>query len=282
MLKWALDGESYKNAVMRHADVIVSCGSALFGVNVALKSENYGRNVTVLDPGPLLRKRFDIIVLPAHDLKGKRPADNIAVTDLAPNLIDPAELAGIPVPPCSPEGGPCIGLLIGGDNKYFEIGPDIARAVAVGVKAACGRTGGRFYITTSRRTSQEADAVFKEMLGSDTRSAGFVIGSEDEDDRTVEKILAASDVIVVSGESISMVSEAVSSGKPVFVFMPKKKTQEETKYEKFVQRLATKGYIKRVGTEEIAPEVACLIGQKARFALPEDNKRIYEKVYKLF
>lgn len=282
MLKWALDEESYKNAVMRYADVIVSCGSALFGVNIALKSENYARSVTVLDPGPLLRKRFDMIVLPAHDLKGKKAADNMAVTDLAPNLIDPTELAEMSVP-IRPDGtGPCIGLLIGGDNKFFEIGPDIARAVAVGVKAACGRTGGRFYLTTSRRTSPEADAVLREMLGSDTRSAGFVIGREDKDDRTVEKILAASDVIVVSGESISMVSEAVSSGKPVFVFMPKKKTQEETKYEKFIQRLATKGYIKRVGTEEIAPEVACLVGQKARFALPEDDKRIYEKIYKLF
>lgn len=282
LLEWALDSESYQNAIMRYADVIVSCGSALSGVNAALKSENYGRSVAVLDPGPIFRKRFDVVVIPAHDLKGMKPTDNMALTDLAPNLIEPSVLADIPVTP-KPEGsGPCIGLLIGGDNKYFEIGPDVARAVAVGVKSACGRTGGRFYVTTSRRTSPEAEAILKEMLGADTRSAGFVIGREDPDERTVEKILAASDVIVVSGESISMVSEAVSSGKPVFVFMPTKKTHEETKYEKFVKRLALKGYLKRVGTEQIAPEVACLVGRKTKFALPEDNKRIYEKIYRLF
>lgn len=282
LLKWALDEKSYDAAIKRYADVVVSCGSSLVGVNLALKTENYARNVTVLAPGPVARKKFTLVVVPAHDLKGKAPADNVAVTELAPNLIDPAELGGF-----LPQGrnafpGPCVGLLAGGDNRYFSFGVESARSVAVGIKAACGRVNGHFYATTSRRTTPGADAALKELLNSDTRSAGFVVGREDKDAHTVEKILASSDVILVSGESISMVSEAVSSGKPVLVFMPEKKTREYTKYERFVDRLASRSYLKRVAVGDIAKEIENVLRQKVKFTLPGDGQKIYEKTYKLF
>lgn len=278
LMRWALDPESYKAAVMRYADIIVSCGSYLAGVNLYLKAENYSRSVTVLAPAPYAAKRFDLIVMPSHDLKGKKAAENMVVTELAPNLIDPEELLLLR----KAHSGPCIGLLVGGDNPYFSFSAALAGQIAVGVKAACGRTDGHFYATTSRRTSPEADEVFKEQLNGDTRSLGFVTGREDRDERTVEKILASSDVIVVSGESISMVSEAVASGKPVLVFMPEKRTTEVTKYEKFVDALAAKGFLKRVEPKDIASEAADAVRFHANGALPEDNKRIYEKLYKLF
>ncbi len=278
LMRWALDPESYKAAVMRYADVIVSCGSALTGASMYLKAENYARSVTILAPAAYARKKFDVIVMPSHDLKKGKVPDNAAVTELAPNLIDPEEL----LPLRKEHSGPCIGLLIGGENPHFGFTADLARQIAVGVKAACGRTGGHFYATTSRRTPPEADEVFKELLNGDTRSMGFVTGREDTDERTVEKILASSDVVVVSGESISMVSEAVASGKPVLVFMPEKKSPKVTKYEKFVDGLAAKGFLKRVEPHDIAAEAASAAQSRAKLALPEDNKRIYEKLYKLF
>lgn len=282
LLKWALDPESYSAAVMRYADVIVSCGSALAGVNITLKYENYGRSLAVLDPGKLNRSKFDVVVMPAHDAKGSKPADNVAVTDLAPNLIDPVELASLPPFIGKPHGGACIGLLVGGDNPEFRFSKELARSLTVAVRSAAGRVGGVIYATTSRRTPEEAGAVLKDTFRSDPRCVGFVIGKDDKDERTVEKILAASDIVIVSGESVSMVSEAVSSGKPVLVFMPDKKAGKYTKYEKFADSLAERGFIRRVKVEDIAEEVACVAAKQVKFSLPEDNKRIYDKIYRLF
>lgn len=281
-LRWALDDESYRSAVMRYADVVVSCGSALAGVNITLKRENYCRNLTILDPGRSNRGKFDVVVMPAHDAKGKKQADNVAVTDLAPNLIDPDEIASFPPSIAKPHRGTCIGLLAGGDNDEFAFSKELARSLAVAVRSAADRLAGVIYATTSRRTPEEADTVLKDALRSDPRCAGFVVGKEDKDEHTVEKILSSCDVVLVSGESISMVSEAVSSGKPVLVFMPDKKVEKYTKYEKFVDGLAARGFIERVKVSEIAEKAAHVAENKVKFALPEDNKRMYDKMYRLF
>ena len=54
-----------------------------------------------------------------------------------------------------------------------------------------------------------------------------------------------SDLVIVSGESISMVSEALSSGKPTIVFSGGKQYGEVSrdKYEDFVLKLNDQGYL---------------------------------------
>jgi mitochondrial fission protein ELM1 len=110
----------------------------------------------------------------------------------------------------------------------------------------------------------------------------FVLGRGDRDEHTVEKILASSDTVIVSGESISMVSEAVSSGRPVLVFMPRKKAEGLTKYERFVEELRERGHLRLVKPSDIPDELVHIVEKKQEVTLPEDNRRIYEKLYKLF
>ena len=110
----------------------------------------------------------------------------------------------------------------------------------------------------------------------------FVSGRNDRDEHTVEKILAASDIVLVSGESISMVSEAVSSGKPVLVFMPDKKSEKITKYDKFVEELRERGYLLIVKPNDIISEANDIVNGQYKPATSDDNKRIYEKLYRLF
>lgn len=289
-LKIALDRKSYEDVASRYADVIVSCGSALSGINKILKIENYAHNLTVLDPGVLNRGEFDLIVIPEHDLLRKRlkRKDNIIATDLAPNLIQPDELVSLKgaMEMVANDGiraaAPCVGLLFGGDNRYFTFGEDLTRLVAKSVKEACRKMDGYSRVTTSRRTPVEAERILAETFTGDRSCARFISGRDDQDEHTVEKILAASDIVIVSGESISMVSEAVSSGKPVLVFMPDKKKPRYTKYEQFIESLHRRGYIKIIKPEEISKEAVHLIKNVAEITPLDDNKRIYEKVHRLF
>ncbi len=295
LLKWALTDESYNVAVMNYADVIVSCGSALSGVNKLLKIENYCRNVAVLDPGKFMRKYFDLIITPRHDSeKGYYRGDNVVVTDLAPNLIDPGKIRAMAEEKGWSDrkkslGGPCVGLLFGGDNEHFVFTAGLSEEVAKNLIEACRRVKGYFFATTSRRTPDGAEEALKRILSSDPANIGLVSGRTDDDPLTVEKILSLSDVVIVSGESISMVSEAVSSGKHVLVFMPEKKFRMYTKYERFIKGLVSKNYVNLLGAlgdipGKVEDAVKLTVGNYASVKkdLPTDRERIYEKLYKLF
>jgi KDO2-lipid IV(A) lauroyltransferase len=281
LLAVVLEKESYQDVVNRYADVIVSCGSSLFGVNKILKMENHARNVTVLDPGPLNRASFDLIVLPRHDASdGDEEKDNVAVTDLAPNLIDAESMSRFTVQGAG--SGKRIGLLLGGDNPCFSFGEALTKDIAKNIKVACEQLDGYAHITTSRRTPGTAERVLTEEFDGFPRLAEFISGKDDSDEHTVEKILAVSDIVIVSGESISMVSEAVSSGRPVMVFMPDKKSQVVTKYERFVEELRERGYLVIVKPGDIPAEANDLVNSPGKCKRSEDNKRIYDKLYRLF
>jgi mitochondrial fission protein ELM1 len=61
------------------------------------------------------------------------------------------------------------------------------------------------------------------------------------------------DLLVVSGDSISMVSEAVATGKPVIGFSPK--TKKPTKHHRFLRQMDEKGRLRLVTPEGVAPAV---------------------------
>ena len=281
-LKACLDDESYEALSGRYADVIVSCGSALAAVNRLMKIENNARNVTVLDPGRFFRSRYNVVIMPRHDARpDTEKRENIAVTDLAPNLIDTEVISGWREK--SPADGVSgIGLLFGGDNAHFIFTEERTKFVAEGIKKAAGHAGRRLFVTTSRRTPLSSENVLKEVLDVEDDKIKFVSGAEDTDENTVEKLLAASGVVVVSGESISMVSEAVASGIPVLVFMPEKRTGRHTKYERFLEGLSKKGYIKLVEPEDIPAAAAAALEASEPPRLPDDDLNIRKKMYRLF
>jgi len=282
-LKRALEKESYKRLSRAYADVIVSCGSTTATVNAVLKKENYCRNLTILDPGFFLRKKFNLVVVPRHDYDRRNFDDEkTVVTLLAPNLITPCASRGAD----ERRRTACLGLLFGGDNCYFSFDSELTRSVAEELGKISTSEDVEIRVTTSRRTPPEAEKVLKETLEKTCTKLRFVSGKDDSDEHTVEKILSASDVVIVSGESISMVSEAVSSGKSVLVFMPKKRSPEVTKYEKFVRSLEEKGYLECARAKDISSKVIAIMPEalsgRKKIHVPDDNKRIQEKMYKLF
>jgi mitochondrial fission protein ELM1 len=108
------------------------------------------------------------------------------------------------------------------------------------------------FATSSRRTPKWADEALKKALGDRSRCPLLVIANESNRPGVVGGILGHCDAIVVSGESVSMVSEAVSSGKPVVVFMPSEDVKMKTKYREFLKRMADGGLIAQAGPGDIA------------------------------
>ena len=79
------------------------------------------------------------------------------------------------------------------------------------------RRGGSILMATSRRTGQEQTAILTAAIA-DLPHHSFAWG--DEGENPYVGYLACADAVVVTGESISMVSEACATTAPVMLFAP--------------------------------------------------------------
>ncbi len=88
-LREFLAEDSYKRIVSSKTNFVVSCGSSLAGVNNLLAKDSNAKSVSILKPGLLNYRHFDLVVLPKHDeLKKRGVKGRFVITHAAPNLID--------------------------------------------------------------------------------------------------------------------------------------------------------------------------------------------------
>jgi hypothetical protein len=76
-------------------------------------------------------------------------------------------------------------------------------------------TGGSLFAVTSRRTGQQAAAELEKALHGARQIHHW---SPDEVNNPYVSYLAAADIIVVSGESESMLMDAIATNKPVYIY----------------------------------------------------------------
>jgi len=240
-----LKRDSYDKLMSVYADFVVSCGSSASPVNVFMARENNARNFAVMKPSFLGAGKFSALFVPRHDGMPHRP--NVVSTVIAPNLIDEKSLAEcgkrLSAAMALPADGNYAGLLIGGDTPEFILTPEMIGKVTDELLRFCDAHGARLLVTTSRRTPPGVDRLLRERLGGDRRCALLVIANENNIDSAVGGILHLSKAVAVSGESISMISEAISAGKRTVVFELDKRRQGPVKHEQALRALALEGYI---------------------------------------
>jgi len=245
-VKFCLTRESFEKVKNQYADVIISCGSSTTAANIFLKHENNAKNAVIMKPGFGQDKKIDLVILPRHDA-GSNIKCNMLITEGAPNRItqkamdEAVNMA---------KGG--IGVLIGGNAKGFELKKEDVEKVISGVIKICEEKDLNMFISTSRRTSPEIDALLKQKLSNNKRCKLLIIANEKNTEGAVAGIFGLSDIIVTSPESMSMISEAASSGKYVIVFrMTDKGRGANRKYAQMADNLEKQGYIKTAAPDEI-------------------------------
>ena len=117
---------------------------------------------------------------------------------------------------------PRIALLVGGESQRHEFTPEDASRLGHEVAEMAHRLGGSVFATTSRRTSEEAAAALDEALAGAVHIHHWSPGSTTQENPYLG-YLALADVLVVTGESESMVAEACATGKPVCIYPLKKR-----------------------------------------------------------
>jgi mitochondrial fission protein ELM1 len=193
-------------------DLLVSCGRGVIALALAVKRMSRGRTlwVHVQDPR-FARRHVDLMVVPEHDpVRG----ENVLVTTGAVHRVRPGALqaarAGF-APLFAPLPRPLVGVLIGGNNRVYRLTPAVA--ASLGQQLAALAVGGLgIAITPSRRTSETALKALVEPL----RGVPHYLW-DGSGENPYLGLLAHADAVVVTGDSVNMVSEAASTGKPVHV-----------------------------------------------------------------
>jgi hypothetical protein len=195
-------------------DVVVSCGRKAARAAIAVKRASGGRTLAVHIQNPLAPLgEFDLVIPMRHDPLAEGP--NVVAIDLALHDVTPqalAEAAEAWRGRFSVLPRPLTGVLLGGTTKRHEFTVEQGRALAGRLNIL--RAQGGLAITPSRRTPEAVKAVLREAFAGD---AGVFLW-DGAGDNPYRGILALSDRIVATGDSVSMVSEAVASGQPVAVF----------------------------------------------------------------
>jgi mitochondrial fission protein ELM1 len=106
-------------------------------------------------------------------------------------------------------------LIVGGATKRHHWTPDIARQLGKEVQDFALAAHGSVFAITSRRTGGEAASALAEGLGT---SAAVHQWQPGQQENPYWAYLACADVLVVTGESESMLAEAAVLGKPVYIY----------------------------------------------------------------
>ncbi|MGB4057069.1 MAG: mitochondrial fission ELM1 family protein [Alphaproteobacteria bacterium] len=210
-------------------DILITSGRKSIAAARYIKKASAGKTFTVQIQDPRISpKNFDLVAVPEHD---PTRGENVIITAASPNRVTDKKLAEAKeqfraqfehIKP------PRVAVLIGGNSKSHRLTTEIIRRLAAQLK----NLDAGLMITASRRTGEENISLLKEHLSKhplpDANAPSLSLqgeGSRERDfffwngsgDNPYFGMLAWADYILVTADSASMLSDAATTGKPVYM-----------------------------------------------------------------
>ena len=193
-------------------DLVIGCGRNAAMPALAIRRASGGRTLAaqIQDPG-IGRREFDLLVVPEHDrLRGPQ----VIVTRGAVHRVTRARLAAergrFPALAVLPR--PILSVLVGGGNKAYRLTLRRLGEIADKIADVLRTWGGSALVTPSRRTG----AAGVELLRDRLESLPVVIW-DGCGENPYFAYLALADALMVTADSVSMISEAAATGNPVHI-----------------------------------------------------------------
>ena len=205
-------GGSAASLVPPWPDLVIGCGRNTAMPALAIRRASGGRTVAaqVQYPG-VGRSEFDLLVVPEHDhVNGPR----FLVTRGAVHRVTQARLATekLRFPALAKMPRPILSVLIGGTSKAYRLTLGRLGEIAETLAGILRADGGSVLLTASRRTGATGLALLRRRLAG--LSAAIWDGSGEN---PYFAYLALADAFLVTADSVSMISEAAATGKPVHI-----------------------------------------------------------------
>ncbi|MCP4649523.1 MAG: hypothetical protein GY853_05510 [PVC group bacterium] len=239
LLRYGLTGNCYCDLENTFADVIICCGSLTRAGALLLGRENQAKVIALMNPAPFFASNFDLAIIARHDYPTQMK--KVVVIDGALNLISPEymkEQVDKLKQTCDLSQKLKIGLLIGGDSKDYIITLERIKEIVVQVKKFLKEFDVELLLTTSRRTPAQVQEYLIQSFKDDKQCVLSAFPEQACFDFAMGGILGACSVVIVSGESVSMVSEAATSGAYTIVFpLEARDPRKVKKHEVFLREL---------------------------------------------
>ncbi len=197
--------------------LVIAAGRRTAPIARAIKRQSNGqtRLVQIMHPGAG-SEDFDLIAVPKHD-PGIAAANTMTVTG-APHGLSAKSLKLARekwLPEFKDLAIPRIAVMVGGATRRRKFTNDMARELGAGVSQMAVTSGGSLMVSTSRRTGSAAQALISAIT-----APARVFQWGDAGENPYQGFLACADYVVVTGDSVSMCSEACAVPVPVQIFAP--------------------------------------------------------------
>lgn len=246
------------------ADFFISCGSSLTPLNLCLARECRAKSIVLMKPAfPFSLFRYDLALVPAHD-RGRVPKETFR-TLLVPSQSDLQQLeaSARAFSASLPDAAKVrASLFIGGPTRNYPMKQAAIEQVIESLEAASPRLGD-YVVTTSRRTSAETVLMLKKRAPALKGCQQLIIASEDMRKEVVPGMMQIADILIVTEDSISMISEAIASGKKVIV-LGLATMSLPVKHRRFLELLCEKEAIVMAG----AADLGTVLGQMEQSPKP--------------
>lgn len=189
-------------------DLVLASGRKSIAASRYIKKLSKEKTLVVQIQDPRVRLReVDLICVPEHD---PTRGPNVITTTAAPNRITPQKLNEAKEEFASlfshmPK--PRVGVLIGGNSNAYTLTKEKT-------KQLCDQllnVNGSLMITASRRTGEENREILKQSLNGE-----HIYFWDELSPNPYFGILAWADYLLITSDSVSMISEAASTGKPLY------------------------------------------------------------------
>tara|TARA_Y100000816_G_scaffold134086_1_gene94717 strand:- start:547 stop:1497 length:951 start_codon:yes stop_codon:yes gene_type:complete len=229
-------GFVFRNKINKKFDIVISCGrkSVIPSIYLKKKYKNKIMNIHIQDPKVSLNN-FDFIVAPEHDgLDGK----NVLKSKGSVHYLKTEELNdNVGYLKAQVNKEKIVSLVVGGPNKYYDYSVSDIEKIFLKVSKNFINKGYQLIFIPSMRTPQRVINLAKNYF--DTEQ--IIITEVDK--KAYLSSLKLCDHIVVTCDSISMISEAAMTGKPIYV-AHMKPTRNNNRFKKFFELFKSLNIIK--------------------------------------
>jgi mitochondrial fission protein ELM1 len=216
--------------------VIISCGRKSVVHSIALKKRLKDKifNIHIQDPKVSL-KHFDLIICPEHDnLNGS----NVIKTKGAIHYLTEKEIKkNLKYLKIEKENKKIISVIIGGPNKYYDYSERQINLIFNKIKTIFTPDKYKLIIIPSYRTPEK---IINKIFN--TFSHNHLVVKKIDKNAYLAAIGLA-DLIVVTCDSTSMISESAVTGKPIYVAQMKP-IKNNYKFERFFDQFKKLGIIR--------------------------------------
>lgn len=228
--------------------LIVSIGRRSVPIALAVKRLAHAFALHIHSP-KVPARLFDLVAAPVHDnLEGP----NVIATSGALHGVTVARLAEAATrfaPRIDSLPHPRVTVLLGGESRAFSFPPEHAAALGAKLATVARETGGTLLVTPSRRTRPDSLAAFSAAIGNVPHIVWDGTG-----DNPYFAFLGLAEAIVVTADSVNMITEAAATGKPVYVQALPGRSRRLSRFHRFMQeRGATRPFEGKLETWTYPP-----------------------------